>query len=166
MDAITSFIVKNEIWIKILTLIFTAIIGFVQILINIRLKSLQDFVAIAAVPGSGGKIVLINTGKINLYLWGFDLPDGNWHFKKPRLIPTGTYDSASYWINPPTNLKEGEEFLGKVYLEDQFKKRWVFELGGRLDKIGVSKDKNGQAEKYGIIVWSHKTYKKKWSFKN
>lgn len=137
------------------------IIGFWQIAINKRLKKLQDYVAIAVVPDPRtNKLNLLNTGKINLYLWGFDMPSGKLRFPRPRLIAAGAGDAVYYWLEPPSNI-EGE-FEITLYLKDEFNQKWISEHGGRVDQFQVDE---GGVKKVGIriTVWSYKTYKKKWS---
>ena len=158
--------------IKILTPVATIFIGVWQIKINTnqvrinaRLKQLQDYVAIAVVPvKEEGRINLLNVGKINLYLWKFDMP-GNLHeFEKPRLIAAGSGDAAYYWIPAPPkdSLKVGQEFEFKFYLTDEFDRQWVSEHGGSVDKeVEVEQD----GKKVSAItgrVWSYRTYEKTW----
>jgi|GEM_PF-904212 len=142
-------------------------IGLKQNEINNRLLKLQDYVAIAAVPNPNANVInLINTGKINLYLWGFDMPGNNQRLKKPRLISSGTNDSAYYWVNPPPTLETittTQEFDFKLYLTDEFNNKWISEHGG--EAIPSESIQNGKKEKVVIIkVWSYKTYQSNWSF--
>lgn len=160
-----KFLIEHEIWIKALTLITAVIIGLLQISINNRLKNLQDFVAVAITPGPEGTIKIMNTGKVNLYLCGFDSPGNVQRLKRSRLLSVGTGDSSYYWISPPKNTKEGEEFTIVLYLEDQFKQKWISEHGGVLEQYTLKKE--GKEEKaLAFRVWSYRTYKNNWSFKN
>jgi len=137
------------------------IFSFWQIAINKRLKNLQDYVATAIVPDPRtNKLNLLNTGKINLYLWGFDMPGNKQRFQKPRLIAAGTGDAVYYWIEPPSNVEGEFEII--LYLKDEFNHKWVSEHGGRANKFQTDED---GIKKVGIriTVWSYKTYKKKWS---
>jgi len=164
INIIENFLNLHKIWLDILTLIGAFVFGFWQILINKRLTKLQDYVAISAVPDSRtNKINLINVGKINLYLFGFDLPKKKERFKKPRLISAGTGDTSYYWIDPPMDLDIEKEFEITLCLEDEFRKKWISEIGGRANKITEVKN-NKKIEYLQIIVWSYKTYKKKWTF--
>lgn len=158
-----QFLTQHKIWLELAVAVGAIVFGFWQILINRRLKSLQDYVSIAAVPEpKEGKIKLLNTGKINLYLWGFDMPGNNQRLEKPRLITAGTGDMAYYWVDPPANLNTIDSspynFEFKLYIEDDFGKKWISEHGGKAEKIKI----DGK-EAVKIIVWSHKTYKRKWS---
>ena len=160
-----QFLVGHKIWIELITAIGAVIFGFWQILINRRLKSLQDYVAIAATPDSRtNKINLLNTGKINLYLWGFDIPGNKQRLKKSRLIAAGTGDNSYYWLDPPYELKNGQEFEFKLYLEDEFGSKWISEHGGRADEMVIKQD-GKETKGIEIKVWSYKTYKKRWSFR-
>lgn len=150
--------------------LFTALvalfIGFKQNEINDRLKSLQDYVAISAIPDQSGKIKLINTGKVNLYLWGFDIPGNNHRFTKPRMIPAGTMESAWYWIEPPIleNKDKKSNFDVTLYLTDEFDTKWVSEHGGEITPITI--DEKGKAiPGFQMIIWSYKTFKSEWKNK-
>lgn len=156
---IENLLTNHKIWIEIATALGALIFGIWQIIINRRLKSLQDYVSVSAVPGDNGVIKLLNTGKTNLYLWGFDMASKETRFKKPRLITAGTNDSSYFWINPPTpgTLVVGAEFEFTLYLEDDFGKKWVSENGGVVKDIDEQKI-------YKIIIWSHKTFKSSWKF--
>lgn len=152
-------------------LIFAALlayyVGLKQNEINNHLLRLQDYVAIAATPGDG-VIKLINTGKSNLYLWGFDMPGNNQRFKRPRLISAGTNDASYYWLNPPPNvttITTSQDFEFKLYLTDEFDNKWISEHGGEATPTEVTQ--NGKKEKATLIkVWSYKTYQYNWSFYN
>ncbi len=157
-----KFLINHKIWLEVLTFITVLIIGCFQISINNRLKNLQDYIAIAVVPDSRtGKLNLLNTGKINVYLWGFDMPDRKIKFQKPRLITAETGDASYYWIDPPVNLQDKQEFEFTLYLEDEFNRKWISEHGGRADKIQIEKD-GKKIDALEIKVWSYKTYEKKW----
>ena len=160
-----KWLVEHEIWIKVLTLIAAVIIGFFQVSINNRLKNLQDFVAVAIVPGLEGKIKLMNTGKINLYLCGYDIPGDIQRLNRSRLLSVGTGDTSYYWVNAPRNVKEGEEFTIILYLEDQFKQKWISEHGGILEKY-IFKKEGKEETAPAMRIWSYRTYEKEWLFKN
>lgn len=158
-----KFLTDHKIWIELVVAAAATAFSFWQIVINRRLKSLQDYVSVAAVPDpENGKVKLLNTGKVNLYLWGFDMQENKQRFDKPRLMTAGTGDISYYWIDPPSNLHQTSipnEFEFKLYLEDDFGKKWVSEHGGQADKSKIN-----NVDVIKIIVWSHKTYKKKWYF--
>lgn len=139
----------------LMTFLGAIYIGFKQNEINDRLRALQDYVAISAVP-SNGIIKLLNTGKTNLYLWGFDMPNNNQKLDKSRLISAGTNDSSYYWI-PSINLNQVQQlpyqFEFKLYLKDEFDQKWISEHGGEAYKDGAD---------IKIRVWSYKTYKSDW----
>ncbi len=156
-----QFLTQHKIWLEAATAVGALVFGIWQIKINSRFKSLQDYVTIAAIPEpKDRKIKLLNTGKINLYLWGFDMPGNDQRLEKPRLITTGTGDMAYYWIDPPhfnTVDQFPYNFEFKLYIEDDFGKKWISEHGGKAENIKVDGE-----EVFKIIIWSHKTYKKKW----
>jgi hypothetical protein len=141
-----QFLTEHKIWLEIVATAGAMVFGLWQIFINRRLRKLQDYVAIAVVPDSRtGKINLLNVGRTNLYLCGFDMPDNNMkRFEKPRLIPAGTGDSAYYWIDLPkiheSVIARHYEFGLKLYLEDEFDQKWVSEHGLSADRVLVEKD--------------------------
>ncbi|MFZ2252770.1 MAG: hypothetical protein WAW13_01190 [Minisyncoccia bacterium] len=138
-------------------------VGFKANEINDRMRMLQDYVAIAAVPDSS-VIKLINVGKVNLYLWGFDMPGNSHHFERPRLIPSGTNDSAYYYIGTPDlNLVKDNQFDFKLYLTDQFGNKWITNAGGDVTKTKIT---DGLQEKEGFFlkVWAYDTSKEDWKF--
>lgn len=140
-------------------------IGEKQNDINARLLALQDYVAISVVPDPiNGVIKLMNVGKANLYLWGFDMPENNQKLDKPRLISAGTNESSYYWIPPPkvSDISKKYNFEFKLYLTDQFGDKWISEHGGEGEPTKIMQD-GKQVDVYAIKVWSYKTYKFSWS---
>jgi hypothetical protein len=147
--------------ILLLTLFFAIILGFQQNQINERLKDLNDFVGIVALPGQDGTIKLINVGKINLYIYGYknNLATSTNFFVKPRLISTGTLESSYFWIyakDVSTPLDEEGFFNFNAYLQDEYGKKYVAEFGGRIEI------QSGQSE-VKLLVWSYKTHQQKWN---
>lgn len=149
----------------VVAIIFAAILAFVvsqnQVEISDRLLKLQDYVAISVTPGQESTVALWNTGKANVYMWGFDMPNNNIRFNKPRLISPSTV--ANYWI-PAPNLGEISETTGfdfKLYLTDEYDNKWISENGGEATPIKLQKE---EKEVSGAIikVWAHKTYRSDW----
>ena len=140
-------------------------IGFKQNEINDKLRLLQDYVAVAAVPDANSVIKLINTGKINLYIWGFDMPGNNQRLDKPRLISAGSMEAAYYWIPLPTfdEPQKLNPFEFKLYLTDQFGNKWISEHGGEAELSTVKID-NKTVPELRTRMWSYKTFKSEWSF--
>lgn len=125
-------------------------VGFKANEINDRLRILQDYTAVSVIPGED-RIKLLNVGKVNLYLYGFQMPGNSHYFERARLLSAGTGDSAYYWIGPPNiHVIQNNKFDIKLYLIDEFGIKWISESGGRLD--GNS-----------IIIWTYRTYKKDWT---
>ncbi|MDB4940254.1 MAG: hypothetical protein JWO40_679 [Candidatus Doudnabacteria bacterium] len=157
--------------VAIIAVILAFKIGQKQNEINNRLLSLQDYVAISFIPDSrNGVIKLLNTGKSNLYLWGFDWSfnsaNNNYHYEKARLISAGTNDSSYYWIPLPKNIDKistTTNFDIKLYLEDDYGNKWVSEGGGEANPIKIMSDEK-EVPAAAITIWSYKTYKDKWSF--
>lgn len=131
--------------------------------INDRMRVLQDYVAVALIPDSE-TVKLLNVGKVNLYLWGFEMPGNSHHFDRPRLLPAGTNDSAYYWVGPPdvTKVKDNK-FDIKLYLTDEFGNKLVTYGGGDLTKTRVLRD-NKEVDAVAIKVWTYETIKKVWAF--
>lgn len=132
---------------------------------NLRRSSLPNT---GPMPKQGGKINLLNVGKSNLYLWGFDIPENNQRFAKPRLISAGTSDAAYYWIDPPTNLNKIDvgkkyEFSIKLYLTDEFNQKWISEHGGEAEAT-TSTQNNDLIKTVVVKIWSYNTSKMEWSF--
>jgi len=168
--AVEGFLNDHKIWIDFSVAIGALLFGGWQIKINSRLKSLQDFVSVAAVPGNG-TIKLLNTGKVNLYLWRIKMPDRIINLDKPRLITSGTGDTSYYWIEPPSykyfedrkSVDRELNFEFELFLEDDFGARWISEHGGSawLDQSNsVAQLQAGSS--VHLTVWSHKTYKRAW----
>jgi len=135
-----------ELLFAILNLLAIGIIGFFQIKINYKLTELQGVVAINAEP-NGNTIRIVNVGKVNLYIHKFETIGNNHTFEKPRLIALNSW----YWIPLPdlsTLKNNGCEF--KLYLTDEFNKKYIF-IGG------IEKQKGGIA-----TIWSHKLEFKRW----
>lgn len=154
---IEEIVTQHKIWIDVFTLLIAIIIGGFQIAINTRLKALQDYTAVVAVPGKNSKIVLHNAGKVNLYLWGFDMPGNVQRFDRPRLLPVGTGDTAYFWINPPSkeNLVNGKEFGFKAYLKDAFGKKYTADFGGRAE--------HSESGDLKVTIWTYDMKEEKWS---
>lgn len=132
--------------------------------INGRLLALQDYVAISVTPGQDATIALWNTGKSNLYLWGFDMPNNNIRFDKPRLISVS--DVANYWIPAPHlgNIATTTNFEFKLYLTDEYQSKWVFEAGGEADPTKIVQD-GKEVKAFIIKVWSYTTHREEWALK-
>lgn len=139
-------------------------IGLKQNEINDRLLTLQDYVAISVAPGQDSTISLWNTGKSNLYLWGFDMPNNDIRFEKPRLISAAAV--SNYWIPAPNlgKISTTTNFEFMLYLTDEYNNKWTSEAGGEAIPTKFSKD--GKEVPATIIkVWSYKTYRKDWQIK-
>lgn len=138
-------------------------IGKKQNEISDRLLRLQDYVSISVSP-QNNTIALWNTGKANLYMWGFDMPNNNQRFDKPRLISTS--EVANYWIPIPNlgKVSTTTNFEFKLYLTDEHDNKWLSEHGGEVSPIKMEKDGD---EISGLVVkvWSYKTYKRDWQLK-
>jgi len=150
---------KYEIYsliIQSVTVLVASIFAIWQIFINRRLKRLNDFVAVAILPNSeGGNIKLLNTGKINLYIHGFEINGITKLFDKGRLLSAASLDSAYYWL-PIENIPRSGIFPIKVWLTDEYEKKFITQ--GQGESIKLDNDK------IEVRVWTFKTYKEKWDF--
>jgi len=132
--------------------------------INDRLLKLQDYVVVSVVPGQNGTIALWNTGKANLYLWGFDMPNNNNRFIKPRLISPSSV--SNYWIPAPNlgKISTTTNFEFQLYLTDEYDNKWISENGG--EAIPIKRVENGkEILEHQIKVWSYKTRRNDWELR-
>ena len=128
--------------------------------INARLLKLQDYVAVSVEPNKDeGVIDLWNTGKSNVYLWGFDVPGNNQRLKKPRLLSIG----HRYWIPLPNlgKISTTTDFEFKLYLTDEYDSKWISEAGGKANPIEINREGKVLPAVF-YTVWSYKTYKEDW----
>jgi len=145
---------KYSLIIQFITGLAAVVFAIWQIFINRRLKKLNDFVAVAIVPNPEGKnIKLLNTGKINLYIYGFEINGTAKLFDKGRLLSSASLDSAYYWL-PINNIPQSGFFPIKIWLTDEYDTKYIT-LGEGLS----NKRDDGTIE---ITVWTFKTYKEKW----
>jgi len=135
--------------------IAAVVFGIFQISINHRLVKIQDYVALSIVPGNG-TIKLLNTGKINLYIWGFEVNGNIKKLEKGRLISSASLDSSFYWLPIDFVPKESNSFEITIYLIDEFGEKYITTGGGNSEKVG-EKDMR-------ITVWTYKTIKSDWKF--
>ncbi len=128
------------------------IVGVYQYNVDSRLKDLQDYFSISVLP-NGEDIAVVNTEKINAYIWGFDLPERSVKFNKPRVIAQGIAP-INLWLDIPTleKFQFDKEFIITLYLEDEFGNKWLSEHGAVRNK-----DK-------GLVIWSYKVIKEDWVF--
>ena len=152
-----SLFEKWQIFLSTATLIITLFIGWQANTISSRVKDLQDYVAIAVGPADS-QIELTNTGKINVYLWGFDIPGNNQRFDNGRLIPVA--DNYNYWIPTPDFSKIGNDFTFKLYLTDQYGNKYISEGAGQV----ISQKKIGLNISYTYRIWSYHTKESNWKF--
>jgi len=148
IKTVEVFLTEHQILIEVGTALGAVVFAMWQISVNRKIRSLQDFVSIAVVPGEG-RIKLLNTGKSNLYLRGFEMPGRRRKFSegKERLITAGTGDESYYWLPLPTTVRHGENFKGRLYLIDEFKRKWVAPWGGTSEKL--------DNDNVQIMVWTH-----------
>ncbi len=146
--------------IQVITATAASVFAIWQIFINIRLKKLNDFVAVAIVPNpspEGGTIKLLNTGKINLYIHGFEINGVAKLLDKGRLLAAASMDSAYYWL-PTNNIPKNGIFDIKVWLTDEYEKKYI--------TLGQGESTERDSNKIEISVWTLKTHKEKWEFSN
>lgn len=146
-----------SIW-EIITAIATAIaaigavyFGWIQTKINKRIQALQDYVAVSFIPYED-KIKVLNTGKLNVYLYRFVIGERTVGFDKPRMIPANAGDASWYWI--PLNGITVGEFQIYLYFKDEFGKKYKADGGGSILKV-----ENDRAE---VSVWTNSTRLFEW----
>ena len=109
--------------------------GYQQNSINSRLMQISQVVAVIAVvdDSDSGEMLIRNTGKMNLYLAGFELGSRDWVFQRRRLIAANAGGDPGYPIRPG---KEAWEIISKrgsatltLFLEDELQRKWVSQIG-------------------------------------
>ena len=136
-------------------------VGVKQIDISDRLLALENSVSISATPGHGNAIALWNTGKANLYMWGFDMPNNNIRYERERLISPSQV--SNYWIPVPNigNISTTTRFEFKLYLTDEYGNKWISENGGEATPKTIFE--NGKSiSTHETLVWSYKTHQTDW----
>jgi hypothetical protein len=140
------------------TVVAASVFAIWQIFINRRLKQLNDFVAVSIVPNPEGRnIKLLNTGKINLYIHGFEINGTAKLFDKGRLLSAASMDSAYYWL-PVNNIPKKGTFAIKVWLTDEYDKKYI--------TIGEGESIQHNSDKTEVRVWTLKTHNEEWEFSN
>lgn len=134
--------------------------AFIQVGLNRRLISLQDYVAVSVVEGKKEEngVRFYNTGKINIYIHKIELRDveadlliGSTNvFKDPRLIPAGTLEASYYFYPFSSEMYKHKEFRFVLLLTDELGRKWLSSHGAEF--IGENT----------LRLWSHKTHKKDW----
>jgi len=107
--------------------VFAFVFGIWQIKINERLKKLQDFVAISISPNMKPHgIVIMNVGKLNLYLKKAEIGSLVHDYAKPRLISIGKdpfYRINFSLQNMLSNLNQ--EIPVKLYFIDETEQKYL-----------------------------------------
>ena len=104
---------------------FGAIVfGIWQIKINLRLKKIQESVALSIVPGIGLSLHLMNVGGMNLYLRKYEIGSKTENFEKPLLIASGTGNNSFLQIITP-DFERSKTYDIKLYLVDEFKEKYL-----------------------------------------
>jgi hypothetical protein len=167
--------------IQILTVVAASIFAIWQVLINKRLKELQDYVAVSMVPffdGNDPKLQVINAGQINLYLKKFDIGTMTTNFEKERLLVCGS--GNPFYILPVPNNIIGVEIPVKLYLIDEFKNKYISTGAVIIDAIPMAITGQPASPMAGIPLppaqspqqitfrtnirgWSYKTEKINWT---
>lgn len=133
--------------------------AFVQVSLNRRLISLQDYVAMVVhAVDEGTALQFINTGRLNMYMYRIEVRDTETNelvgatnvFEKPRLLPAGTLEQSYYWYPLSVEVFGHDRFQVYVFVTDEVGRKWVAEHGGE-----VLNEKE-------VRVWSHKMEKEEW----
>lgn len=143
-----------------------------QININIRLKKLQDYVAVTIIPMPPGdlRLQIKNVGKINLYLQKYEIGTDHESFAKGMLIPAG---SDSFLLLPIKYFNIGQNLGIKLYLIDELGEKHISTGEAKVEntpisnQIPVQGSVSGQTQIQTIILpqvvaWAYKTIKEKW----
>lgn len=98
------------------------VFGGWQILINSKLKKIQESVALSIVPGQGLNLHLMNVGAVNLYLSKYEIGQKTENFEKNLLIAAGA--SSFLQITIP-DFNRGKKYPIKLYLIDDFQEKYL-----------------------------------------
>lgn len=137
-----------------ITGIAAILFAFLQLRINSRLKKLQAYIAVSIIP-SEQCIKILNVGKVNLYIHGFNINDHRELFEEGRLVSAGTLDSSYYWIPLPSNIPHEGQFEIRLWLKDEF--------GDEYQTLGKGESRPYKEDKVHIQVYTLRTNKLKWS---
>lgn len=126
-----------------------------QTQINKRLKSLNDFVAVAAAP-ENMYIKIHNVGKVNLYLHAYSYGISLHKYPEGRLLSIGTADLVFYWLPAPAwNIFQNGKIEMTLFLIDEFGKKFTARFGGEITQ--------GDEQNFHYNLWSLRTEEKNWS---
>ncbi len=148
--------------------------GFWQIMINDRLKKLQDYAAITVVPVSN-KLQLTNVGKINLYLHKYEIGSDYDSFSKGMLMPVGGSGVPSLLIQIK-NFLPNQKMPAKFYLTDELGIKYlstgevIVEQTGIIPANQIVQDATGNIQQiqagatlqFEVKAWTYKMEKYNW----
>jgi hypothetical protein len=156
--------------------LFAVIFGFLQILINYKLKKIQEYIALSIepIPNVINRLKLVNTGKVNLYIHAFEINGKVEKFEPERLIPLNSF----YWIYLPLNANSEEDiskliseskekfFQLKIYLANQFGHKYITEGSYEISEgkiFDLTTTAHIPIKSIPMInAWTNKTKKFKW----
>jgi len=103
------------------TIIAASIFALWQVLINKRLKELQDYVAISIIPKPDFQLQIMNVGKINLYVHKWEIGTFTETFSRAILIPAA---APSFLLISLSSPPMGQHPV-KIYLTDESGKKYL-----------------------------------------
>jgi len=113
-----------NLWLLVLqigTIIAASVFALWQVLINKRLKELQDYVAISIIPKQDFQLQIMNVGKINLYVHKWDIGTFTETFSRAILIPAA---APSFLLISLSSPPMGQHPV-KIYLTDESGKKYL-----------------------------------------
>ena len=139
-----------------------------QTLINSRLKKIQDYVSISLVPTKDTftnefQLQIKNVGKINVYLYKYEIGEQTHSFENARLIASGS--DTFYVVNVPIN-NLNKELPVKTYLRDEFNNKYLTTGAIIIDAITLVNEGAQQLQspsvRLSLRAWSYRTEKFNW----
>lgn len=173
MSTFSNVVLALSTLFMMLATVALSVFTYFQWRVNSRMQQVSDVVAISVVPNNDGNIRLLNVGNSNVYIHrieftavsqGSRMQERLHIYPRSRMIPANAGDSSYYWIGSPMGLRDGEEFLLKIYLTDEFENKWIAEGGGEaVNAVAVVADGKIQTSQK-IHVWTYKITRIDWKF--
>ena len=106
---------------QVFTIIAASVFALWQVLINKRLKELQDYVAISIIPKPDFQLQIMNVGKINLYVHKWEIGTFTETFSRAILIPAA---APSFLLISLSSPPVGQHPV-KIYLTDESGEKYL-----------------------------------------
>lgn len=150
-----------------------------QTQINKRMQELADYVAISISPANSFQLQVMNVGRVNLYLYKWEIGSMSATFVKPLLMPTDGKSNILISVQPP----QLGQHLAKFYLTDEAGEKYLSTGEVAVEPVAFQLpqtttlpqiQESGQNQTSGIQpininvqlrmrAWSYKTEKCNWT---